>query len=135
VQYVSIMAGWGGVFAISGGSAARGVATGPGKLITYGLATGPPDPAAVQAFITRPGDEADGERLYHSWCGRCHGAGAISKSAIPDLRDAAVRLGSNFDVIVHEGIPGTAMPAFANSINATEAALIRHYLEIKAKQR
>ena len=37
VQYVSVMAGWGGAFAIGGGTAARGAARGPGKLITYAL--------------------------------------------------------------------------------------------------
>ncbi len=135
VQYVSIMAGWGGAFGIGGGTAARGVAVGPGKLITYALATSLPDPAEIQAFITRPGAEADGERLYHDWCARCHGAGAVSKSVIPDLRHAVVRLRANLDVIALEGIPGTAMPALANSIDAKDAALIRQYLEIKAKER
>ena len=110
-QYVSVMAGWGGAFGLIGGTAARGVAKGPGRLITYALAEGAPTPAEIESHITRPGSLADGERLYHAWCGRCHGAGAVSSSAIPDLRGAPSRLGENFESVALEGLAGPGMPA------------------------
>ncbi|MBW2294279.1 MAG: PQQ-dependent dehydrogenase, methanol/ethanol family [Deltaproteobacteria bacterium] len=134
VQYVSVMAGWGGAFAIGGGTAARGAAAGPGKLITYALASGAPTAEQVEAFITRPGEEADGERLYHQWCSRCHGAGGTSASMIPDLRRSVVRLGDSFELIAREGLPGTAMPKMGDSIDEAEAQLIRGFLEARAAE-
>ncbi len=134
VQYVSVMAGWGGAFAIGGGTAARGAVAGPGKLITYALATEAPTPEQVETFITRPGKEADGERLYHQWCSRCHGAGGTSASMIPDLRKSVVRLEDNFKLFAREGIPGTAMPKMGDSINEAEAELIRGFLEARAAE-
>jgi mono/diheme cytochrome c family protein len=127
------MAGWGGAFAISAGTAARGVVAGPGKLISYALPTSAPTAEQIQAFITRPGKLADGERLYHGWCARCHGAGGVSASLIPDLRKAVQRLGDKLDVLAIEGIPGTAMPAMGENIDKQDAALIRHYLAERAK--
>jgi PQQ-dependent dehydrogenase (methanol/ethanol family) len=135
VQYVSVMAGWGGAFGIGAGTAARGAVAGPGKLITYALSTGAPTAAEVEAHVQRPGKVADGERLYHQWCTRCHGAGAISASMIPDLRKSVMRLGGdNFMLIARMGIPGTAMPKMGDSIDDQEAELIRGYLEARAAE-
>ncbi|HEB89631.1 MAG TPA: PQQ-dependent dehydrogenase, methanol/ethanol family [Deltaproteobacteria bacterium] len=134
VQYVSILAGWGGAFGLGGGTAARGAAAGPGRLITYALASGAPTPEQIEAFITRPGEKADGERLYHQWCSRCHGAGGVSASLVPDLRKAVARLGDSFDLIVRLGLPGTAMPKMGDSVDEREIALIRRYLEARAAE-
>ena len=127
-QYVSVMAGWGGAFGLVGGTAARGVARGPGVLVTYALPEGAPTPEQIEAHITRPGADADGERLYHKWCARCHGAGAISMSRLPDLRGSASRLGPGFEQITLDGIPGTGMPAMRAYVGPEEIALIRDYL-------
>ncbi len=131
VQYVSVMAGWGGAFALVGGTAAVGAANGPGVLLTYALPEGGPTPQEVKALITRPGEVADGERLYHSWCSRCHGAGAVSASALPDLRLSLRRLGEAFDEIALNGLPGTGMPAMSPDVSRDDVALIRAYLESK----
>ena len=42
---------------------------------------------------------ADGERLYHKWCARCHGAGGVSSSALPDLRASVPRLTNAFEQV------------------------------------
>jgi quinohemoprotein ethanol dehydrogenase len=129
-QYVSVMAGFGGAFALAGGTAARGVANGPGTLITWALPTGGPSATEFQAQITRPGTLADGERLYHQWCSRCHGAGGVSASNIPDLRSSLHRLGPDaFVQIAQHGLPGTGMPRMGESVTPEDAALIRGYLE------
>jgi quinohemoprotein ethanol dehydrogenase len=128
-QYVSVMAGFGGAFALVGGTAAHGVANGPGKLITWALAAGAPSATEFQAQITRPGTLADGERLYHQWCARCHGAGGVSASNLPDLRTSLQRLGPDaFVQIAQHGLPGTGMPRMGESVTAEDAALIRGYL-------
>ena len=131
VQYVSVMAGWGGAFALAGGPAAHGVAAGPGALWTWKLPQEAPTPEQFQALITRDGDLARGERLYHTWCARCHGSGGVSASSLPDLREASERLGAAFAPIVANGLAGTGMPAMGRYVDAEEIALIRRYLESK----
>jgi len=133
-QYVAILAGWGGAFGLAGGTAARGVATGPGRLIVYALPEERPTPEAIEAYITRDGALADGERLYHRWCARCHGAGGVSSSRLPDLRAAAVRMGPHLQAVARSGLPGTAMPAMGDVITESEARLIRRYLESVAAE-
>jgi quinohemoprotein ethanol dehydrogenase len=131
-QYVAVLAGWGGTFALAGGTAARGVATGPGRLIVYALPEASPTPEALQAYIDRPGEIAEGERLYHEWCVRCHGAGGVSSSGLPDLRDSAMRMGPHLQAVARSGLPGTGMPAMGDVITEGEARLIRRYLESRA---
>jgi PQQ-dependent dehydrogenase (methanol/ethanol family) len=131
IQYVSVMAGWGGAFALVGGTAAHGAAVGPGALWTWALPQSAPTPAQFEALITGDGEYARGERLYHAWCARCHGAGAVSASALPDLREASGRLGAAFDPIVANGIADTGMPAMGRWIDAEAIAEIRRYLESK----
>jgi quinohemoprotein ethanol dehydrogenase len=128
-QYVAIMAGWGGTFALVGGTAARGARVGDGQLIVYALPAGAPTPDQVLSYIERPGELADGERLYHRWCSRCHGAGGVSRSALPDLRESVKRMGANLDAVTLGGLHGTAMPALGDTISESDAALIRGWLE------
>jgi len=94
-QYVAVLSGWGGAFALVGGTAARGVKIGSGRLIVYALPESAPTPEQIQAFLERPGEVADGERLYHRWCARCHGAGGVSASSLPDLRISTKRMGEH----------------------------------------
>jgi quinohemoprotein ethanol dehydrogenase len=129
-QYVSVMAGWGGAFALIAGPAALGVEKGPGQILTWALPDESPTPAQFEALITRPGKLADAERLYHRWCSRCHGGAALSSSLLPDLRDSLARLGGNaFDAIALEGLAGTGMVAMKPYIDADQAAQIRRYVE------
>jgi quinohemoprotein ethanol dehydrogenase len=128
-QYVSVMAGWGGAFGLIGGTAALGVAKGPGKLLTFALPESAPTPEQIEAYITRPGPLADGERLYHKWCARCHGAGAVSSSNLPDLRASVASLGPGFDGVALAGKPAAGMPAMGAYLTAEQATLIRRYLE------
>ena len=108
---------------------AKGVAKGPGVVLTYALPDGAPTPAQIEAFITRPGEPADGERLYHKWCARCHGSGGVSSSGLPDLRASLSRLGAAFDRVALSGLPGTGMPKMELYIGPDEAELIRRYVE------
>ncbi len=132
-QYVAILAGWGGAFALAGGTAAaRGVKVGTGRLIVYALPEAPPTPEQIQAFLERPGELADGERLYHRWCGRCHGAGGVSASGIPDLRMSVARIGEHLGGIARRGLRGTGMPAMGDSVSEAEMQQIQAYLESRA---
>ena len=74
---------------------------------------------------------ADGERLYHQWCARCHGAGAVSSSNVPDLREAVVRLGDKLPIVARIGLQGTGMPGFGDELSERDAVLIQRYLETR----
>jgi quinohemoprotein ethanol dehydrogenase len=133
VQYVSVMAGWGGAFALVGGPAALGVANGPGRVLTWALPEAAPTPAQFEALITRDDPGARGERLYHTWCARCHGSAAVSSSGVPDLREAVARHSSEaFLAILRDGMPGTGMPPMGRYLEAGDAERIRDYLTTRA---
>jgi PQQ-dependent dehydrogenase (methanol/ethanol family) len=133
VQYVTVMAGWGGAFALVGGTAAPGAAKGPGAVLTYAIPESAPTPAQFEALITQTGALPAGERLYHTWCARCHGSGGVSASGLPDLREALPRLGESFDRLALHGLPGTGMPDMGRFIDESDATLIRRYLESRAE--
>jgi quinohemoprotein ethanol dehydrogenase len=120
-QYVSIVAGWGGAFALAGGEAAKSTNVGPdGRVLTFALVddSNPPN-EDIEALLTAPGKLEDGERLYHKYCAVCHGAGGVAGgTSIPDLRRTTVPY-SAFDVIVRQGTLVTeGMPGFGEYLTA-----------------
>ena len=133
-QYVTVMAGWGGAFATIAGPSGLGVENGPGRVLTWAIPKVLPTPEQFEALITRPGSLRDGERVYHNWCARCHGAAGVSQSGIPDIRDAPKRFGAAaFDAIVVNGLPGTGMPAMGKHVSEEDRALLRAYIESLAE--
>jgi len=128
-QYVTVMAGWGGAFGLVGGTAAKGVAKGPGAVLTYAIPESAPTPEQFEALITRTDPLAQGERLYHAWCSRCHGAGAVSSSGLPDLPTSMQKLSEEaFTKIATHGLSGTGMPAMGRYLKQGELDKIRDYL-------
>ncbi len=145
-QYVSVMAGWGGVFALYGGDAAASnhVRSIDGRLLTFklgGTATLPPrapEPARVQAFTAPPIATAqtvsEGELLFARNCMACHGAGAVGGGVIPDLRHISPEVASGFKAIVRDGTLRTrGMPAFAR-LSETDLDAILAYLQKRAAE-
>ena len=73
---------------------------------------------------------ASGEQVYGEFCSSCHMANGqgvppvfpslIGSSVVSGERDGHLRL-------VLEGVPGTAMPAFANQLDAAQLAAVVHY--------
>lgn len=128
VQYVSVMAGWGGAFALVAGPAGLGAARGPGVLLTWAIPDAVPTPADFESQITREGGVAKGEKLYHTWCARCHGSAGVSSSRLPDLRASQQRLGEAFIQVSLHGLADTGMPAMKRYVDADEVAEIHRYL-------
>lgn len=136
VQLVTVVAGWGGTFALAGGDAAAqaGVIS-RGVVNTYALFDQPITPAAVQAMLdARPAEHASDEDRFHVWCARCHGARAVGSGVISDLRLAVGRLGDDFDAVVRGGLLGAGMPAFDGILDDSEIAGLRRYLEARAEE-
>ena len=133
VQQVTIVAGWGGLFALFGGDAGAAAGVGPGgKVLTFALKKKEDKQAAPAEEVKQP-TEADkrfarGERLYHYNCAACHGTAAISGGVLPDLRKSGSYVQQSFLQIVAGGIPDTGMPQFAPLLSKDEIEVIRSYV-------
>lgn len=118
-QYVSVLVGWGGIYASTGGQDAydKGWAYGAHqrRLITFSLdgkanMAALPEPLYPQPLIVKD-FEVDiakatigAEQYYLHGCNRCHGGGGISGGAAPDLRASPVCTDENaFTTVVKEG--------------------------------
>ena len=145
-QYVSVMAGWGGVFALYGGDAAASnrVRSIDGRLLTFklgGSATLPPPeptPLHVRAFTAPPVASAqtisEGEVLFARNCMACHGAGAVGGGVLPDLRHISPEIAAGFSGIVRDGALRTrGMPGFAQ-LAPQDVAAILAYLRKRAAE-
>ncbi len=129
-QYVTILAGWGGAFALAGGEAARSAGGDPhGRLLTFALRGPFPTEQEVAEQLDAPGDVADGGRLYHEHCAACHGANAVAGgTSIPDLRKSPLPYEA-FDAIVRTGtLHKLGMPSWGHLLNADDTYRITKFL-------
>jgi cytochrome c oxidase subunit II len=73
---------------------------------------------------------ADGERIYNTFCASCHQVnGRGVPPVFPSLVGTPVVTGpkeAHIDMIIY-GVPGTAMQAFGNQLDAAEIAAVTHY--------
>jgi quinohemoprotein ethanol dehydrogenase len=138
VQYVAVLAGWGGAFALVGGEAASGARPGvpaTGRLHAFALSEQPITVAAVEeALASREPSRAAGEDLYHRWCARCHGAGAVGAGVVADLRRSAPEVQAAFVEIVRGGLPNRGMPPFRDVLAAEEIRQIQAYVKLRAAE-
>ncbi|MCP5058771.1 MAG: PQQ-dependent dehydrogenase, methanol/ethanol family [bacterium] len=138
-QYVAVMAGWGGGFALAAGDAAAvaGTTDNTGRLLVYklgGKAKLPVHEAIERQLAAIPADlDADqvlrGNHLFHRWCGTCHGSGAVSGGVLPDLRKATPGIYDTIEDIVLRGVRmPNGMPSFAEWLEPADVADLRAYL-------
>lgn len=147
VQYVSILAGWGGSPMLMGSLSAQSGWVGrgyPRRLLTYALngdATLPASPAPRASI--EPLEAADfqvdheaaelGKLTYATRCMLCHGAAVVAGGYAPDLRASAAPLERTvFNAIVREGsmLP-RGMPPFPELSDA-QLDQLRHYIRAQA---
>ena len=138
-QYVAALAGIGGV-AMGGAMGGSGRQRSEfGRLVVFkqgGKAALPP--LGNKAVRTLPnlsradasGDVAVGKAKYESICSVCHGAAAVSTTAIPDLRySRAIVDAAAFKEIVLEGsLAPKGMVSFSAVLNGQEAEAVRAWL-------
>lgn len=147
-QYVSIMVGWGGAFALTGGSV--GLPVTPGRLLTFALNGKQKVPVAVAQIIALPAAiestasaEAIGKGgdLFARNCAVCHGLAALGGGGVlPDLRYSSPATFNSYPKIVLDGaLASEGMPGFKNSLTAADVDAIRAYVisrrnEVAAKR-
>jgi quinohemoprotein ethanol dehydrogenase len=147
VQYVSVLAGWGGAPALLGSLSAQHGWIGrqyPRRLLTFALdgkAALPPSPPPTETvtpltdpdFVIDPTKAEQGKHLY-STCVICHGTAAVAGGYAPDLRASPVALSPEaFKAIVQGGaLESRGMPRFDEYTDA-ELEALRHYIRERAR--
>jgi mono/diheme cytochrome c family protein len=139
-QYVSVLAGWGGAFALASGVPRhRGNVLSGGRLLTFKLGGKNALPPAEVVYMELPqppqmkrtADQvARGEALYHEYCATCHGPGGISSGGgTADLRYANAGVHVSWDAIVRGGAyAGKGMASFASVLSEEDATAIQAYI-------
>ena len=146
-EYVAVLAGWGGVWPISGGEFAlkTGDGNGPNRVLVFeldGHATLPPPPPKHAAALQPPSDTsspehlAQGTALFGHFCARCHGVAAISAGWTPDLRHSAwLNSGDAWLRVVRGGaLSSEGMASFSKDLTVDEALDIRAYVIHRATE-
>lgn len=137
-QYVAVLAGWGGAFALSFGSISLNARVRPeSRVLVYklgGTATLPPpknQPIAQPEPPALSGDDktvAAGRGLFNGNCGVCHGLSAVSGGVVPDLRYLSADKHASFLGIVYGARASRGMPSFAGRLKPEEVQDIHQYL-------
>ncbi len=146
-QYVAVLAGWGGIWALAPGilSEVAGPVRNVSRLLVFRLgarAQLPPEspvprpPLDPPATTGTPEEIAEGAQQYARFCGGCHGDAAYGSTVLPDLRRSALIADSKaWASVVHEGARrNQGMVSFASVLNAKQIEAIRHYVIRRANE-
>lgn len=136
VQYLSLMAGWGGAGASSAPSVGRQPLS--GRVLTFALdATAKLPTVLATNTTTLPAIEFtasketvdQGRSVYAQNCAACHGANAAGGGSAPDLRRSAPPVFEAYQKIVLEGSLATGgMPSFKQVLKPGEVEAIRFFV-------
>lgn len=144
-QYVSVVAGWGGAYALASGVPRhRDNVMTEGRILTFKLGASAALPDARVAFMEIPEPPelaatleqiAEGETLYHTYCATCHGPGVISSGGgTPDLRYSTAAVHSSWDAIVRQGAyVGKGMASFGHVLDESRSTAVHAYVISQAK--
>jgi quinohemoprotein ethanol dehydrogenase len=144
VQYVSILAGWGGSRGLSNDPVRGPMKPGYGRILTFVLGSNAvlkasafghknPPPAPAIPVDASPQVVHQGELLYNAHCAGCHGVRAVA-GPLPDLRYASKDILEGLDKIVLGGSRASAgMPSFQKILSADQVSLIRAYIVSRAR--
>ena len=137
-QYVAVMSGWGGVFGLIGGKAARSEVDNVGRILVYSLgATGKKleyeaprtrVPSTIE-FQATDAEIDQGRTIYNRYCLVCHGYGAVGGGVLPDIRESFGNVFANYSEIILEGRRvEQGMPAFDSQLDENDVELIKKYV-------
>jgi quinohemoprotein ethanol dehydrogenase len=137
VQYVTIIAGWGGVLSLTTKFTKQ---INPGAVYTFAIGGNKPKPVFEQQVTKKlidleykatPQQLQKGGELFARYCGRCHGGGII-----PDLSYASPDKFELFSDIVKDGLfVPLGMPKFGDRLNDQDVSDIKNYILHTAKQK
>ncbi len=144
-QYIAVLSGWGGSYALSGGKAAAmsGNLRNISRLLVFklgGTAALPPlEPRVL--VINPPPEPADaaslarGEPLYDQYCSACHGEHGVGGGVVPDLRASNFLAMDYFYNIVLDGaLKDAGMASFKSALSRDDVTAIRNFVIHRANQ-
>ncbi len=148
VQYVAVMAGWGGVWDVATGVLAdkSGPIRNISRLLVFKLGgtaqlpAAPPPPTRLPLdppkLTGSPQQVEQGKALFARFCSVCHGDAAVSGALNPDLRYSATLENANtWRIIVIDGVlKEGGMVSWAPVMTSQEADNIRHYVTARAHE-
>ena len=136
VQYVAVMAGWGGAGGIALPQAEN--VNGTSRLLVYKLGGTAQHPIADTTLVMEQAPPArrgsaesiqHGSDLYGEFCSRCHGPAFGAGGAVQDLRYISADTHEIFDAIVLGGAySGIGMVSFADVLTENDARDVQDYL-------
>ena len=147
-QYVAVLAGWGGAFALTAdGALVEDLAPvqNISRLLVFkigGSAQLPEEPELAKLPLDPPPSRASDETIalgkvqYARYCAVCHAPAAVGSTVLPDLRRSGT-LGNKdaFLAVVHDGIlKDNGMASFATSLSKDEMDAIRAYIIARANE-
>lgn len=144
IQYVTVLAGWGGAAGLMNTPAVGAAKPGFGRILTFalnGAATldAPPfghkDPPVPAITATQNAHIVHkGLLLFNSHCFTCHGLNAIA-GPLPDLRYSSKPTLDSLESIVLGGTRASGgMPSFKKVLGAKEVEAIRAYIISRAQE-
>jgi PQQ-dependent dehydrogenase (methanol/ethanol family) len=146
-QYVAVLAGWGGIWALAPGilSEVGGRVRNVSRLLVFklgGTAQLPPEPGVSArpldppAGTGTPDSISEGARHYARFCGVCHGDAAHGGSLLPDLRRSpALESRKAWAAVVHGGaLRDQGMASFATVLTPEQIDAIRDYVIKRANE-
>ena len=144
-QYIAVLSGWGGSYALSGGKAAAlsGNLRNVSRMLVFklgGAAALPPlEPRTLVINPPpEPGDAASvarGEPLFDQYCSACHGEHAVGGGVVPDLRASNFLAMDYFYNIVLDGaLKDAGMASFKTALTRDDVTAIRNFIIHRANQ-
>ncbi|MDH4253315.1 MAG: PQQ-dependent dehydrogenase, methanol/ethanol family [Gammaproteobacteria bacterium] len=145
-QYISVAAGWGGIYALAPGEIGllSGRLGNKSRILAFklgGQARLPEAEPLAPLVFTPPATEASGDEvqhgkfLYHRHCVACHGDAAVSAGMLPDLRATPMLHGDAFQSVVLGGaLVDRGMVSFAEELDENGVEAIRAYLVARAHE-
>ncbi len=145
-QYVAVLAGWGGVFALASGEVAlsAGRTQNIHRLLAFKLGSKaslpplppfttpqlkPPKPTATAATVHK------GEALFQLYCSTCHGDVAVSGGVLPDLRYSGMLDNDQwFEIVLKGQLKQAGMISFDKELSRVDASAIRAYVIFRANK-
>lgn len=137
-QYIAVLAGWGGSLALVGGEALiAGPIPNRSRLLVFKLGGELELPAAVDKELiiappeltASPEQVLAGQQAFLAYCVFCHGDGAVSGGATPDLRALTPEKHAMWNAIVLGGMHWqNGMIGFGDELSQEQADNIHHYV-------
>jgi alcohol dehydrogenase (cytochrome c)/quinohemoprotein ethanol dehydrogenase len=145
-QYISIAAGWGGIYALAPGEIGlmSGRLGNKSRVLAFklgGAAELPPSTPLAPLEFNPPESTADdetvarGKYLYHRHCVVCHGDATVSGGMLTDLRVSQTIHGEMWQTVVSDGVmTGLGMVSYAAELDDNDVEAIRDYVIARAHE-